>query len=159
MALSGGLSLAHAQGSMEGLKKVQRDVPAFDLRDTTDVTWSPNSLKGKPWIINFWATWCAPCIEEMPAMNTAWQKLEDQEVGMLAINAGEGLPAVEEFLAKLSIDFPVLLGDGASTLPNWSVMGLPTTVVVDTEGKVVYEAVGPREWDDDELLQQVLDLR
>jgi len=142
-----------------GMSPVERELPTFDLPDLEKQQWTPATLKGKPWVINFWATWCPPCIEEMPSMNEAWKTLEGQGVGMLAINAGEGEEAVTEFLKKVAIDFPVLLGDAAGTLPNWSVRGLPTTVVVDAEGNVVFEALGPREWNDDEIIEQILSVR
>jgi peroxiredoxin len=139
------------------LTKVDRELPAFELVGVDSATWDPAALLGKPWIINFWATWCPPCIEEIPAMNRAWAKLEQTGVGMLAINAGEGADAVAQFLDDIPIDFPTLLGDG-NTLPNWSVKALPTTIVIDSKGKVVFEALGPREWDDDALLQNVIGL-
>jgi len=90
-------------------------------------------------------------------MNAAWAILEPKGVGMLAINAGEGELAVKSFLDKIAIDFPTLMGDNDS-LSNWSVRALPTTIVVNHKGQVVYEALGPREWDDEKLLQQVIDL-
>jgi len=90
-------------------------------------------------------------------MNAAYEILKPHGIGMLAINAGEGALAVESFLQKISIDFPNVLGD-QNTLLNWSVKALPTTIVVDADGRVVYEALGPREWDDEKLLQNVIDL-
>ena len=148
---------AASQGPEQNLSSVERQIPSFELLALDNTPWSPETLKGKPWVINFWATWCPPCIEEIPSMNAAFDKLEPQGIGMLAINAGEGGIAVEEFLKKISIDFPNILGN-ADTLANWSVKALPTTIVIDAEGRVVYEALGPREWDDERLLQNVVDL-
>lgn len=150
------MSAANAQAE-ERLKEVSRDIPDFQLQSAVDELWKSDSLKGKPWVINFWATWCPPCIEEIPSMNAAWDVLEEKGYGMLAINAGEGASAVNIFLDKIPIDFPVLLGDNDS-LPNWSVRALPTTIVVNADGKVIFEALGPREWDDDALLQRLVDL-
>ena len=90
-------------------------------------------------------------------MNRAWEILEPHGIGMLAINAGEDRPVVEEFLTEVPIDFTTLLGN-MDSLGNWSVRALPTTIVVDAEGRVVMEALGPREWDDEALLQKVIDL-
>ena len=141
----------------QGLSEVDRALPDFQLPALDQTMWNAQTLKGKPWVINFWATWCPPCIEEIPSMNAAYDILEPQGIGMLAINAGEGALAVETFLEKIAIDFPNVLGD-ADTLINWSVRALPTTIVINADGEVVYEALGPREWDDEQLLQQVVDL-
>ena len=163
--IAGGLILlgqlffvSNALHAGELLNEVNRSLPEFDLVSMDDEQWQADSLEGKVWVINFWATWCPPCVEEIPSMNQAWQALEDQGVGMLAINAGEGRGAVETFLKKISIDFPTLLGDG-NTLANWSIRALPTTVVVNAKGEVVYEALGPREWHEDALIARVLELR
>ena len=139
------------------LSAVNRELPQFSLPDLDDTLWNAESLKGKPWVINFWATWCPPCIEEIPSMNRAYEYLEPLGIGMLAINAGEGAGAVIPFLNRISIDFPNVLGE-ANTLLNWSVRALPTTIVIDADGNIIFEALGPREWDDKELLQPIVDL-
>lgn len=141
------------------LTETDRELPEFDLPSLDGEAWTPETLAGKLTIVNFWATWCPPCIEEMPSMNALWQKLEGEGVSMVAINAGEGEEAVTTFLEKIPVDFPILLGDGATSLPNWSVRGLPTTLIVDGNGKIIYEALGPREWDDDEFVRKMLALR
>lgn len=151
----------HAERNHEtpepALQSAERQLPTFALTALDNTQWSAATLKGKPWVINFWATWCPPCIEELPSMNAAFGILEPEGVGMLAINAGEGAAAVAAFLEKVAIDFPNVLGDG-DTLPNWSVRALPTTIVIDAQGNVVYEAIGPREWDDPRLIHKVLQL-
>lgn len=155
VAMSMGQAQAQAQ---QGLRSVERPIPEFSLDSIDEGQWDAESLAGKFWVVNFWATWCPPCIEEIPSMNAGAKVLSEHGIGMLAINAGEGEFAVREFLTKIPIDFSTLLGD-ADSLPNWSVRALPTTIVVDPEGRVVYEALGPREWDDEILLQQVIDLK
>lgn len=148
------VSSAHAS---EGLEHVDRQTPDFNLVSTDNTVFDAESLSGKTWVVNFWATWCPPCIEEIPSMNAAWAVLKEEGVGMLAINAGEGIDAVNEFLKKVPIDFTTLIGNQDS-LPNWSVRALPTTIVIDPSGRVVYEALGPREWDDPALIAEVLKL-
>ena len=148
------LSSSGASFAQAGLSKTERPLPEFELPGIDDATWDSDALEGKLWIINFWASWCPPCIEEMPSMNEAWHSVKDEGIGMLAINAGEGEQTVKQFLTRISIDFPVLIGDG-NTLPNWSVRALPTTIVVNQQGEVVFEALGPRDWADEALLDQV----
>ncbi len=148
------LTSSVASLAQSGLSETDRQLPDFELRGIDEATWTPDALTGKLWIINFWASWCPPCIEEMPSMNEAWHSVKDEGIGMLAINAGEGEHTVKQFLPRIAIDFPVLIGVG-DTLPNWSVRALPTTIVVNQQGEVVFEAVGPRDWADEALLDQV----
>ena len=145
---------ARAVGGVE-LSEVDREPPTIALERLDGAPLDPDALAGRPQIVNFWATWCAPCVEELPAMNAAWAALEGEGVGMLAINAGEARETVEAFLDRVPVDFPVALGDAARTLPDWSVRVLPTTLVLDASGRVVYEALGPRDWDDEALLDRV----
>jgi len=150
-------SLVGGAVAEERLKSVDRQVPQFALSSVSNESWQASSLEGKVWVVNFWATWCPPCVEEIPSMNKAWAVLEEHGIGMLAVNAGESGEAVDTFLKKIPIDFPTLLGD-ANSLPNWSIKVLPTTIVIDSTGKVVFEALGPREWDDEQLLEKIIGL-
>ena len=144
--------------AQELLTPVERSVPEFALKGVDGTEWNTDSLLGKLWVVNFWATWCPPCIEEIPSMNKAWEVLEPEGIGMLAINAGEDRFAVEEFLGKIPIEFPTVLGS-MDSMANWSARALPTTLVINEQGQVVFEALGPREWDDAELLQKIIDLQ
>jgi|GEM_PF-1182057 len=139
----------------DSLDDADRAVPEFNLELLDGGNVDTSALQGKPWVVNFWATWCAPCIEEIPSMNTAWESLAPAGVGMLAINVGEPADAIESFMEKIPIDFPVALGDGARTLPNWEVKGLPTTLVIDRDGMILHVALGPREWDDAALIERL----
>jgi len=151
--------MANSASAELALSEIDRDLPDFQLPSLDGETWTPAKFEGKLTIVNFWATWCPPCVEEIPSMNALWQKLEGEGISMVAINAGEGEAAVKTFLEKVSVDFPIILGDGARTLPNWSVRGLPTTLIVNGSGKVIYEALGPRDWDDDEFVARMLALK
>ncbi len=128
--------------------------PDFELVDVDGEKHRLSDYRGKPLIINFWATWCPPCREEMPSMNRAWHKVKD-DVFMLAINVGEDEDTIFIFSADYPIDFPVLLDQSGDVIKQWPVKGLPTTFVLDREGNIRYTAVGAREWDDDALLEIV----
>lgn len=111
--------------------------------------------QGKPVIVNFWASWCPPCREEIPSMNRAWDILKTQGVQMVGVNHGESTDTVKRFLKHSPIEFPVAVDYGERSAKRWPVRGLPMTFIVDTQGRVVYSATGPREWDDPELLQKI----
>lgn len=128
--------------------------PDFELVDMEGDKHHLSDYRGKPLIINFWATWCPPCREEMPSMNRAWNKVKE-DVSMLAINVGEDEDTIFIFSADYPIDFPVLLDHSGDVIRQWPVKGLPSTFVLDREGNIRYMAVGAREWDDDALLEIV----
>ncbi len=131
----------------------------FTLLDMDGVSHKLSDYKGKPVIINFWATWCPPCREEMPSMERAWDKIKDQDIAMLAINAGEDEDTIFTFMADYPASFTILLDSSGTMIEQWPVLGLPTTFVVSPEGKLVYRAIGGREWDDEKLLDQIRKLK
>ena len=103
-------------------------------------------LRGQWVLVSFWATWCSPCLKEMPTMERLYQDMGDEGLEILAVHAGPGVDKVGEFLEQVPVSFPVLLDEDLS-LGGWEVMALPTAVLVDPTGRRVYRAVGPREWD------------
>lgn len=92
-------------------------------------------------------------------MNRAWQKLKDQGVQMIAVNVGEDEDTIFGFLSDYPIDFLVLLDLDGSEITHWPVKGVPTTFVLDPEGRIIYTAIGGREWDDPALMEKVLALK
>ncbi len=133
--------------------------PGFKMMDMDDLSHKLSDYKGKPVIINFWATWCPPCRAELPSMNRAWKKVKDEGIEMLAINVSEDEDSIFIFTGEYPIDFTVLLDESGAEIRHWPIRGLPTTFVLDPEGRIVYQAVGSREWDDDALLNKVRALR
>lgn len=134
------------------------NAPDFQLLDLDDIEHTLTTHEGKILIINFWATWCPPCRKEMPSMQRAWEKVKDQNVVLLGINVGEDADSVFAFGAEYDVTFPLLLDVDSNATKKWPIRGLPTTYVVDTNKKIIFEAIGGREWDDSTLLDQILAL-
>jgi len=132
---------------------------AFELMDMDGNKVKLSDFLGKPVIINFWATWCPPCRAELPSMNRAWTKVKDKGVAMLAINVGEDEETIFSFMADYPIEFKVLLDQTGDIVSQWPIKGLPTTFVLDPQGRLFYRAIGGREWDSEELIKQVLALK
>lgn len=153
------LSSLHAAPINLTRLETPQTAPSFQLIDLDNKVHTLADYKGKPLIINFWATWCAPCRAELPAFNRAWAKVKDQGIQMLAVNIGEDPNAVFSFIKDYPINFRVLLDQESDQLANWQMIGLPTTFILNYKGEVVYQTVGEREWDNDELLTKVLALR
>ena len=148
-------------GARESLTLVKGKPPALDfsLPDMDGEMHKLSDFRGKTVIVNFWATWCPPCREEMPSMERAWQKIKDDGMAMIAINVGEDEDTIFQFTASYPVTFPLLLDQDSEVVEPWGVRGLPTTYVVDPQGRVVYRAIGGREWDDPALLDKVRALK
>ena len=133
--------------------------PGFSLVDLDDRVYSLEDYRGKPLIVNFWATWCPPCREEMPSMEKAWQRIEAEGIAMIGINVGESFDTVFGFTAEMDVSFPLLLDENGAVTDRWPVQGLPTTYILNPRGEMVYRIIGARDWNDDDLLDAVRELR
>ena len=110
-----------------------------ELMDGTSITLS--ELQGKPVIINFWATWCGPCVKEMPA----FERLKDDfgdKIGIIAVNCGDDAETVKDFVEENGYTFPVVLDEEYSISMLYPTNSIPYTVVVDAEGKVTHISTG-----------------
>jgi len=137
----------------------QPEAPAFELAGPDASIHRLADFKGQPLIVNFWATWCPPCRAEMPSMQRAWEQLQAEGIGMIAINVGEDAETVQAFLEQIPVSFPLPLDTDSKVSQRWPMRGLPTTFVVGPEGRLIYKATGEREWDDPALLEQVRALK
>ena len=115
-------------------------------------------LRGKVVLVSFWATWCPPCRREMPSVERLGRLLAGEDFVVLAVNVGEDEDTVFAFTGQLEPrpTFPILLDRDSRVLRAWPVKGLPTTFVVDRQGRIAYRAVGGRDFDDPGI---VADLR
>ncbi len=133
--------------------------PRFSLPDMQDKSHELTDYLGKPVIISFWATWCPPCRKEIPYFNSAWEKVKDDDIVMLLVNINEGKETIEAYEKQVPINPTILRDETAGQLNNWNLTGLPVTFILDPEGRVVYQAMGERAWDSDEILDKVRALK
>ncbi|MCW8914817.1 MAG: TlpA family protein disulfide reductase [Magnetovibrio sp.] len=133
--------------------------PEFTLVNLDGEKQSLADFKGKVVIVNFWATWCPPCRAEMPSMQRAWNVIKDKGVVMLAIHVGGNEDKIWSFVGDYELDFTVLIDADSKVADAWPMKGLPSTFVVDPEGRIVYRAIGAREWDDEKILASIYALR
>ena len=150
--------VALAEGDLLDPMPEAPEAPAFDLQTPDGTQVALADLRGEVVVVNFWATWCPPCRAEMPAMERAWQGLRDKGVRFVAINVDEDGDTVAEFAESVGVSFPLLLDPGSKVTKNWPLRGLPTTFVVDANGRLRLIALGEREWDDQPIMQQILSL-
>lgn len=107
-----------------------------------------NNYQGKVRLINFWASWCPPCVEEIPSMNRLKEKMAGKNFEMISINFAEDEKTVRKFLQEVDVDFPVLLDLKGNISAQWNVISFPSTFVIDKQGKIIYGVNAAIEWDD-----------
>jgi peroxiredoxin len=108
----------------------------FTLRDLDGNDVALNDFAGQPLIINFWATWCAPCRIEMPELQNAYEAYQDQDLMILAVNAQEEEQHVRDFFAELGLTFKPLLDNDGQVGRAYGALGLPSTYFIDGSGEV-----------------------
>jgi thiol-disulfide isomerase/thioredoxin len=99
-------------------------------------------LRGKVVLVNFWATWCAPCVEEMPALARLRDRLAPRGFEVVAVNQGEMPQRVNAFVVRTGLDLPILMDRDKEAARAWRVRALPTTFVVDASGRIRFHAEG-----------------
>ena len=124
---------------------------AFSLEDVNGNNVALEDYKGKFVLLNFWATWCAPCRKEMPSMSNLHDELNGRGLEVVGVHVGPSLAGVKKFLKNVPVNFTILI-DKNMQLNNWDVRGLPTTYLINPDGRLVYEAVGEREWSSPEMV-------
>lgn len=106
-----------------------------------------STLRGKPVLLNFWATWCPPCRAELPSLASLYLKYRGRGLAVLGVDLREDPAAVEAFSRKEGIPFPVLLDRDGAVGSRWGVTGIPTTYLISADGAVMGRIVGAHDWD------------
>jgi len=145
-----------------GVTRVTAGAPtvAFDLKALDGATLGSQDLTGKVVLLNFWATWCGPCREEMPSLARLQSQFDPAQVRVVTVTTDVYPQGIKQFLDHLGIDLPVLFDEDQELSRRLMVRGLPTTVLIGQDGHAIGRAVGPRSWDSREsvaLVRQVLD--
>jgi peroxiredoxin len=122
--------------------------PEFSLSDLSGNAVRLANLHGRIVFLNVWATWCEPCREEMPSMQSLYTRLHGPDFEILAVNADQGDRAVvEQFVRDYGITFPVLPDPDLQIADRYRVTGYPETFIIDRNGRILDHQLGPRDWD------------
>lgn len=130
-------------------------LPDFSLKDSSGKTWQLSALRGKVVMLNFWASWCAPCRKEMPMLEAMYQDLKESDFVLLAINTESEVAEAEALLQELNLTFPILWDKDGAVVKLLGVNAMPTTLVIDGKGEPRFTNRGYRTGDEDKYRQQV----
>ncbi len=133
--------------------------PAFELKDLNGTEVELEDFSGKIVFLNFWATWCPPCREEMPSMEKLYTEFKDKDFMMLAVELREDTKRVREFKERYQLNFPILVDSDGMVGVFYGVRSIPTTYRVDKDGYLIGAALGARNWATPEafgLIQQLV---
>ena len=139
---------AHLGGLSKLTQTEPAPVPATPFTDPQGGTHSLADYKGKVVLLNFWATWCAPCREEMPALNALQKELGGEDFQVVTIASGRNpQPAIDKFFTEAEIDaLPVLLDPRQKLAREFGVLAMPATILIDRNGVEVARLMGPADW-------------
>ena len=144
----------------EEAPKIGYLAPNFRLTNLQGEEVSVAGLSGKVLFINFWATWCAPCLAEMPSMEILYHDFKDEGLEMLAVSSdAEGAVIVQPFVQKLELTYPILLDPDFRVHDKYRIQSVPTTILVDRNSVITHRIVGARNWNDTEsqdLIEKLL---
>lgn len=136
-----------------------RRAPDFVLPDLSGKMVKLSDYRGKVVFLNFWATWCKPCEEEMPSMSVMYERLKKQNFEILALSVDtEGPDVVESFAKKYELKFPILHDRKGKTKEIYKTTGVPETFIIDQNGIIAEKVWGPRDWSRQESVRTVSEL-
>jgi len=116
--------------------------PAFSLVGLDGQVHKLDEYKGKGLVINFWGSWCEPCVKEMPLLEKTWKAMKDKNVEIIGVNVGEDELTVKNFVGQFGVDFPILLDKDKLTTKKYAIGPMPTTYFVNSKGKITDIYVG-----------------
>ncbi len=134
--------------------------PQLQLKDLQGITHDLSQYQGQVVLVQFWATYCPPCVKEMPSMNHLQDKLKKAGVPfkILAINMAETKAEVEAFVKKVKPEFTILLDESGSSIGQWNVFAAPSNFLIGKDGQVHYTLFGGVEWDSTPIIQTITQL-
>ena len=124
----------------------------FALIDIAGRSHDLATYRGNVVLINFWATWCEPCRQEMPSIQRLRDKLAGKPFVALAVNVDEPESRVRLFLKQTGLDLPVLLDPNKTVTRDWGVRVLPVTFIIGKDGRLRYRLVGDIDWSDEQIV-------
>ncbi len=132
--------------------------PAFTLASISGQAASLNQYKGQVVMVNFWATWCGPCQQEMPLLDQMYKKFKPTGFTLLGVNVDKDVPTVKDLLTRKPVAFPILLDPTNQVSKAYHVNDMPSTVIIDRKGDIRYVHRGYKPGDENEYQNRIRQL-
>ncbi|HTO75050.1 MAG TPA: TlpA disulfide reductase family protein [Thermoanaerobaculia bacterium] len=130
--------------------------PNLIVKDREGKTTDLSKLKGKIFVIHFWATWCPPCVEEIPALSRFWDKYRSRsDVALYAVSVDKDWKTIDAFSAKSPNNLPIYIDPGAAAAKRFGTVQYPETYIVNANGRVLERVPGAVSWDDPEVRKRI----
>lgn len=132
-----------------------RAAPTLELPDLDGTMHGLADWRGQVVLLNFWASWCQPCVEEMPGIQRLAGQMQNRGLVVIGVNVAETKKRATRSVEQMGVTFPVLLDAEGETFRAWGGKALPTSALIDRQGRLRYVGLGPLEWDGAEALGRV----
>ncbi len=129
-------------GSESSVPQAGKPAPDFQLQNLDGQAISLSDFRGKPVLVNFWATWCPACRDEMPYLQQIYEEWSGKGLVLLAVNIGENPAQVKRFLQTYNLSLPVLLDTEKSVTQKYHITGIPTSFFIDKDGIIRVKIIG-----------------
>ncbi|MCM3784050.1 redoxin domain-containing protein [Neobacillus mesonae] len=136
IVILGAYAIFSSVAKSDGKPTVGDSVPEFELLGIDEAVHELDKYKGQPMVINFWGTWCEPCVDEMPALQEQWENWKDQGVVFIGVNVGEDKMTVNNFVRQVGVDFPIMYDEKKVATSRFGVGPMPSTFFISKNGKI-----------------------
>lgn len=150
------LTTREATQSIKGLVPItERTAPNFELTDIAGKTINLQEKRGKVILLNFWASWCPPCVKEIPSMNRLAESFDAKDFEIVSVNFKESPETIAAFLKSVQVDFPVLIDLDGKVSAEYEIFAFPSSFMIDQQGNMQYSVNTAIEWDEPEIKSMV----
>ncbi len=132
--------------------------PDFTVRDLEGKKVSLSDFRGRLVFLNFWATWCPPCQEEMPSIERLYQSMKGKPFQILAVSVDNDAGVVGRFRKSRGYTFPMFIDDQQKAAALYQTTGVPETFIISPKGIILYKIIGPEDWSSGKMLAGLMEL-
>ena len=151
-------AMLFAAGQIQAASTAAGPAPDFTLKSNSGKNIKLSELRGQVVMINFWASWCGPCRQEMPLLDQLYQRYQPMGFTLLGVNVEEDSGAADKILKEIPVSFPVLYDNKSKVSESYQVQAMPSTFLIDRDGKLRYLHKGYRPGTEEDYQMQIREL-